>query len=356
MRLLRLAIFTLALTGGLAAPAAAQAARRVLQPVTLGSPGEGVMKDTIVEGSRAVLPRASAAATAGIFHTADGYAVSVTVSATYAATHASIQSFVDLLGKLPHGSEMGRLKLLIAAPEEVGSLCGGGSETLACYVPSAQQLIAPGEQPPNTDLTPAYIIAHEYGHHVANNRTNSPFSAEDWGPKYWSSSKLVCLGVTDKRYFPGDEGDNYAANPGEAWAETYAQLTYPGVAWDYLPSLKPDSASLAAARRDVTSPWKRRRSARFSGELSSKTRKRDFRLTLKLDGSLSVALSGPKRSNYDLAVRAQSERQGSTSRAGSRDKLSFRSACRASASENLTVRVVRRSGSGRFKLTVKYAG
>ena len=41
------------------------------------------------------------------------------------------------------------------------------------------------------DAPPAKeIAAHEYGHHVANNRNDAPWSAVDYGAKRWSSSAL----------------------------------------------------------------------------------------------------------------------------------------------------------------------
>jgi hypothetical protein len=342
---------TLALLALVALPAAASA--RELQPPVAGGPrGIDPMRDTVLDDA----PRA-ATASAKRYTTSDGTSILVDVSPTYRSDDAAVQKYVDFLGRLPHGSELGKLKLYIATPTEVTRLCGGVEGTLACYSSTNEVMIAPGEQPPATDLSVGYIVAHEYGHHVASHRSNAPFPAGDYGPKYWASQELVCEGVSKDRYFPGDEGSNYKSNPGEAWAETYAQLTYPGVSWVFDPTLKPDSASLKAARRDVEDPWKGRRTKRFRSSLASDEKAEDFKLRLRLDGSFSVSLSGPRGANFDLGLIADGREQGTSRASGSRDKLSFRVACRSATSGGqVTIRVRRRSGSGPFTVTVKYPG
>jgi hypothetical protein len=67
--------------------------------------------------------------------------------------------------------------------------------------------------------------------------------------------------VTRKEAYPGDEGSNYARNPGEAWAEVYrltderkagiTTATWPIIA----PSFYPDAPALDAAELDVVQPW-----------------------------------------------------------------------------------------------------
>ena len=102
------------------------------------------------------------------------------------------------------------------------------------------------------------MIAHEYGHHIAHHRSNAPLSAIDFGPKRWSSYELVCDKTSDGKLAPGDEGDDYAYNPGEAWAETYARLVFPEQAWRLAPLLQPTSGSYLAAAADVLQPWTQR--------------------------------------------------------------------------------------------------
>ena len=80
-------------------------------------------------------------------------------------------------------------------------------------------MVAPGETV--ADIAPEEVVRHEYGHHIAFNRLNAPWTAVDWGPKRWASAANVCARVARREAYPGDEGSNYALNPGEAWAEAY---------------------------------------------------------------------------------------------------------------------------------------
>ena len=76
----------------------------------------------------------------------------------------------------------------------------------------------------NYGVSPDEVVRHEYGHHIALNRINSPWLAVSWGPKNWASASSVCRRAADGSAYPGDEGDNYRLNPGAAWAETYRLL------------------------------------------------------------------------------------------------------------------------------------
>ena len=70
-------------------------------------------------------------------------------------------------------------------------------------------------------MTPQEVVRHEYGHHVAANRLNPPWSAADWGPKTWATDQGICALAAAGTAFPGNESDHYELNPGEAWAESY---------------------------------------------------------------------------------------------------------------------------------------
>jgi hypothetical protein len=246
---------------------------------------------------------------------------------------------------------------VVATPDEVVAECGGADGTLACYDPTSETMVVPGEQPDDAEgVTVSYIVAHEYGHHVAANRTSRPFSALDYGPKYWASEQLVCLGTLQGLLAPGDEGFAYSSNPGEAWAETYAMLKYPtGREWAYTDRLTPTDAALKAARRDVVDPWERQKERRYHGRLGA-TSRRSFRFKLRLDGQLSLRLLGPSGTNFDLAVASDGVDQGSTDDAGSRDVLSYDVACRERSTETVTATVRRVRGRGRFTLIARYAG
>jgi hypothetical protein len=217
----------------------------------------------------------------------------------------------------------------------------------------------PGDSEQSGGVSTSFVIAHEYGHHVAAFRSNAPFPALDYGPKRWASYERVCSRALDGRLAPGDEGRRYAANPGEAWAETYAHLVYPDVRWDYVRILEPDRGSLAAARADVLDPWTSGRTRSFAGRFApgrDGATKR-FTLRLSLDGALRVKLDGPRRAQYDLRLLSAGGTLARSRAAGSGDRVVLRAACRTRAgAEPLTLAVVRRSGSGPFTLRVGYAG
>ena len=126
-------------------------------------------------------------------------------------------------------------------------------------------MIVPDAQAAGSDVSVDYVIAHEYGHHIAAHRSNAPLDALDFGPKRWSSYELVCSNTLDGKLAPGDEGVNYLSNPGEAWAEAYARLIYPTEAWRFTSLLKPTAGSLLAAQADVAQPWTPARDADLHG-------------------------------------------------------------------------------------------
>ena len=308
-------------------------------------------------------PRPAAARRAGdsppvAYAAPDGQTVSVRFSGGYEPDPEVARSYVEFLGGLPHGRELGRLKVHIATPREVRRLCGGQEGTLACYDPSAGEMTVPGEQlDERSGITTSYVMAHEYGHHVASWRSNAPFSALSFGPKYWASHEQVCLNTLRGRLAPGDEGMNYLSNPGEAWADTYAHLTYADVPWQYTPLLRPTPASKRHALRDVLAPWTAPTERVFRGTFGTAGRSvRAFRVPLELDGTLRAELDGPDAAGYDIRARSLGREAGGTSRPGSDDVFLVRYACRELDSEWVQLRVVRRHGFGPFTLTVRYAG
>src|SRR3954468_6874810 len=245
----------LALLGAaLALPGTATAALRKPQPLVATPPQATYFPDRVIDSGAAITARAARPASA--YQAPDGTTVQVSFDAAYREDPAVAQTYVDYLGGLPHGAELSKLKLLLAPPSAVTEECGGVEGVLACYDGRTHEMIVPGE-PTSTDsgVSTAYVITHEYGHHIASYRDNPPFKALDWGPKYWSSYKLICNYVLDGRLAPGAEATFYRATPGEGWAETYARLTYPEQPWTFSSLLKPDEAALAAARKDVLTPW-----------------------------------------------------------------------------------------------------
>jgi hypothetical protein len=220
-------------------------------------------------------------------------------------------------------------------------------------------MIVPGEAPGGfSDAVVGYAITHEYGHHIAANRDNSPFGAINWGTKRWSSYVKVCDGVQDGRFAPGDQGSRYLDNPGEGFADSYAHLAYPNATFQYNPAMAPTPGSLAALRRDVVRPW-RQSVVRIVRGTAGPGRTFATSIPLRLDGELSAELSGPPNANLDVRMTNPRGQVRRTTAAGSRDRLTV-SVCRrgaaATQTESRSLRVIRVSGSGPFTLRISWPG
>jgi len=250
------------------------------------------------------------------------------------------------VGTLPHGAELADLRIVVVPAAEVARTCGGpeGEGILACYGANDATMVVPDGPVEDSSVSTDYVIAHEYGHHIAAHRSNAPLEALDYGPKRWSSYELVCTNAARGRLAPGDEGQAYLANPGEAWAEAYARLGFPNEAWRFTPLLRPTQGSLLAAMADVAQPWTRRTSMTFSG-----TGTRSFRLPLTLDGAFTLTLDAPRSARHEIVVRSSGKLVNRTTRR----RLHYRIACRDRRTENVTIKV---SGRGACSLVARYAG
>jgi hypothetical protein len=311
------------------------------------SASAAVFKDRVL--TRAVVAHAAqAAGTTARYPTGDGGTIVVT-----AEDPAVAQRYATFVGTLPHGSELARLRIVVVPTARVNTECGGspGDGILACYGDRDETMIVPDAQDTGSDVSVDYVIAHEYGHHIAAHRSNAPLDALDYGPKRWASYELVCANALDGRLAPGNEGVDYLANPGEAWAEAYARLVFPREAWRFTALLRPSAGSLLAAMADVAQPWTRRTSATFTGRGT-----RTFRLPLTLDGAFTLQLDGPKRAQYDIVVKSGGKVDDRTTKRGSQDRIHYRIACRDRRTENLAITVVRRAGGGAYTLKAYYAG
>jgi hypothetical protein len=225
----------------------------------------------------------------GTYPTADGEHVSVFISTTYPDPAALAQKWVGFFAGLPHGAELSRATVYVAPLGEVQEICGS-ADVAGCY--GDGELVIPGDAVGG--LAPESVAAHEYGHHIAANRSNGPWRALDWGTKRWATAMGVCPRVAAGTAFPGDESAFYALNPGEAFAESYRVLvetnsTGVGSSWPIVdPSFQPTPAALAALREDVVDPWTGPTTTRIRGRFTAGARVWRTSITTPLDGDLTI--------------------------------------------------------------------
>ena len=262
MRAARAAAATalIALTLGPAAgPVAAARARVERVSVRELQGGPVSIRDAVLRrGKFARLP--SPARWGGPTASPTGETVNVQFSDAYPVDPEALEQMADFVTSLYHGSELARTTFYFAPLAEIGQLCGTGAE--GCYFASEGLIVAPGEDLPDGTSVET-IVAHEYGHHIAEHRDNAPWNALTWGAKRWASYESICSRQQSGTAFPGSESDNYRLNPGEGWAETYRLLNfqrYSGTDWQPAPwiadqSFYPDTGALQAALEDVLEPW-----------------------------------------------------------------------------------------------------
>lgn len=322
---------------------AALGAERPADPLTLGPldprPSAGPVRDRVIESAE---PRAAVAAATKAYTDPDGHTVRVRVSDAYSNPDAAAQALVDFLGSLVHGDEIEQLLAHIATPGEIRSLCGAGA--LACYYPAMEEIVVSGDEAGPHQPPRELVIAHEYGHHVANNRSNKPWSGLARGTKRWSTHEDVCEGIARNRIHPG----RYWENPGEAFAEAYAFLRFPDVIqWEWKIA-RPNQGAFDAIVADVTSPWTRRTPIRSSGTLDADSPREATTLETPLDGSLKASLDGPPKADFDLRVLAPGSGNvlARSTGKGSDERLRYTVCGRRS----VKLAVKRESGDGAFRL------
>jgi len=264
-------------------------------------------------------------------------------------SEADAQVVAAELGALVHGDEMNRLSVLMVTALEMQAICG--ADILACYDQRTEEMVIAGAEsskPPSR----AFLVAHEYGHHVEVNRENDPWPALDWGTKRWATAERICPGVAAGRYQPGAyRSETYYDNPGEAFAESFAFLHYPhDVKWDWnLP--EPDGYSFAAIREDVLHPWDGRRRVSRDGRLAASGDRDGSKIPTPLDGRLKLRLDGPAADDFDLRL-LDSDRDhllARTKAGGSNESLSY-TVC---GKRDVVVQAVSREGDGRYEIRAK---
>jgi hypothetical protein len=289
----------------------------------------------------------------GPITTSTGETVDVEVSTALPAETSTPESWAEFLTGLAHGPEIALLTAYIVTLDEVAEICG--SNALGCY--GHDELVAPGELA-LTDTTADEVVRHEYGHHIALHRLNTPWDAIDWGPKRWASAADVCGRVARRDAFPGDQGVNYTHNPGEAWAETYRLMDerdsgITTATWPIISeSFYPNDAALQAAEQDVAQPWVKPRTTAFTRVFGKKkARVWWIPLSTPLDGDLRVTATVPRGATPEVAL-VGGDRKAVLRRAdwvGQRAKRLAASVC---GQRSLFVRVTQKGALGRVRVSV----
>lgn len=317
----------------LAAPAGA-AAVDLAARTSLEVPHPQVpLRDAVIQESGRASARISATASPQRYPIHDGseatIAVSVTATCAESCEVRDPQRVADFIGTLIHGDEVGLLTVQLDTEFQLGYDCGFGAQ--ACYFSGENKVVIGGYEVADGDgATFEFVLAHEYGHHVAQHREMAPpfRSAIDWGTERWATVENVCRGRRAGKLFPGDEGVHYFEDPGEAFAESFARYRFPkmGIAWRYTPSLRPNPDAFRAIREDTLSPWRGRTSFTLSGRLPARGEGAAVEsLRTPLDGMVSLRPSSLSGRGYELALRSRAGRLLRSSRhdLGSRRELDY---------------------------------
>ncbi len=290
----------------------------------------------------------------GVYTTPSGESVKVFASNTYPQDPAVGQRWANFFATLVHGSELATITAYLAPLNEVQALCG--AQALACYSPRSSALYASGDDP-STDTSAEAVVTHEYGHHVANNRVNPPWSAEEWGTKRWASYVQVCAKTRQGTYFPGAETlPEYRFNPGEGWAETYRVMNQrkAGVAeapWEIVVrAFYPDDNALAQLEQDVVTPWTAPSAESRKGSITRRSSVRSYTVATPLDGTLRVRLRGPRAARLSLDLFSGSAHIGHAVKTANATSTS--TSLTICGQRSVGIRVTRTAGAGAVALTI----
>jgi hypothetical protein len=341
------------LVAGLVALAASPATPPSLEAPTLARYDAG---STAARRSQVVAtsPRRLSAASwwGGSYVVAGGERVSLYISTSYPQTDALAREWAEFFGSLVHGSELASLKAYIAPQDEVSELCFS-EHALGCY--GGQRLVTIGDS--SAGVAPTSIATHEYGHHIAANRSNAPWVALDWGTKRWATQARICARARAGTAFPGDEGANYSLNPSEGFAESYRVLvetngTAAGYDWPIVdPSFRPSTEALAAIRDDVLHPWLAGKTRTIHGKFLRRSRTWITTVATALDGELRIRVTAPGGGAHDVTLLSSNGRTVlSTSSWDSSGGKSV--GYRVCGTRSVKVRVTRGVASARFTLLV----
>jgi hypothetical protein len=315
-------------------------------------------RDTVIEAPSVGSALISAGADANRYPINDGSGETVAISVTEACqatcNAANPQQIADFLGTLIHGFEMELLTVQLDTPSQIEFDCGYGAE--ACYYGGENKIVLSGDDTAASEgASREFVLAHEYGHHVAQHRESPPPfpAAIDWGTPRWSSYEHVCQGSRAGALFPGNEGLHYFRDPGEAFAESFAHLRFPEseVPWRWAAALKPDAGAFQAIREDTLEPWLGRSALKLRGRAPPRHRGAAVRaFGTPLDGTVSLRPGG--RPRYELSLLNPAGRVLRTSRHGLSYGHRLNYTVCGQSQLRVAIRSSRRSG-GAFKLQIQ---
>jgi hypothetical protein len=322
----------------------------------LGNAAGLMITDSILSSS-ATRRLAAVASWGGTFTASTGEQVNINVSDSYPVDAARAQHWADFFASLLHGSELSAVHVYLAPLDEVQQFCGQAA--LACYSPNQDLLVAPGDDP-SSDLSAEAVVTHEYGHHVANNRSDAPWQAIDYGTKRWSSYMQVCAKTASGELFPGAEQDaRYQLNPGEGFAESYRVLNERrlGVVespWQVVSqALYPDATALSLIEQDVLSPWTGPAQSSLSATLTKRAKARTLSVATPFDGTFRVTVRAAKGERVGVnLVTSSGTRVAHTVVTGTAARTLTTTVC---GSRTYSVKLSLTKGSGRARATVSKA-
>ena len=142
-----------------------------------------------------------------------------------------------------------------------------------------------------------FVLAHEYGHHVAQHRDMpAPFPAAiDWGPERWSSVEHVCQGHRTRRLLPRRRGHALLRGPGRGLRRELRLQPLPrsGGGVGLGAGAAPEPRLLRALREDTLRPWLGRHSFTVSGRVPRDGAiVQEFRTPF--DGKVSIGPAGDR--------------------------------------------------------------
>jgi hypothetical protein len=257
----------------------------------------------VITGTGTLAVQKAAATWGGTYTTASGEQVRVLVSDSYPQDETRPQSWAEFLSRLLHGSELSAVTLYIAPYNEIQHICGRSA--LACYDSGRDTIYAPGEQV-SDNITAESVVAHEYAHHVAANRSNLPWVALDYGTKRWASYANICARAEAGELHPGDEMQAYELNPGEGFAEAFRVLNERRLGLSESPwtivdrRFFPDDEALARIEQDVTQPWQPT-PVSLRGRVARRAT-RTLAVATPLDGRLAVTVRTSSKVRAELVV------------------------------------------------------